>query len=750
MLLKRLLVGVLTVVMGVSFAMAYHSADEAEHARMSTATTGLGLMFTIPVGPVLDDPDIVAPALEQAATRSGVNLFRTAVGWDEQDHPFVAHFILVTTQTAFYDVFRLRDGRWLTSQQTQDGASFMSTRSTGESTQVATLEDIGRNHQVWVRGFSTAFDSLPTAGTYALESHTQADMNRFFEILVGGLTEAGASLTGDDLSPDHGIHGEQKFSSEPWTWAMIWAGIIVVVVLVAFRQLYEAKRTAVLLLGGDSPLQAWFTVTGRMVISSLVALCVLSVAGAALVPGTTVALITTMGVHSGLVSLFTVVASSATVTYVAWMRIPQALKNRKDTQMLIISSVGIKCVLTSVLIGIAAVAVGHYAQMREAASRVDGWQQASGYAVLYPKSNGADGEELRSGGMGSTAAEVYDLYPVVNARGGLFIDASQYERVALAQPMPEGAYRSIRVNPNYLAAYPVVDTSGNPVTVHEAETAWVLLVPESYRHDQAKIMHFFQGHRTGDGSLLSAGDYERNVFGRETPTVQDQTVTIVWVANGQHAFSFDPEVYPDQGNHVESAIIEVMTMNNSTGLDRANAFGGSPGIGMKVKLTDANTTKTLEELRPVLASLHLDDNFRHLVTMNDYAASEVQRIQHLIRNTIIQGVVVFAMFLIFVIQSVTVLFENDARRVAVRKLIGYRFISRHRRFFTLYIAVWTAQLMIAPIIGIIGARLGRLSMDLLTILTVAGTLLLMETLISACALFLVETRRLANVLKGEF
>lgn len=326
-MLKRILVMLLSVLMAISFFVSFRLADLQERETMREASQGLGESFALPMGHLLEDPEIVLRAFERASAESGVNLFRTAVGYDADGRSYVAHFILLATdQTAFFEPFRLREGRFLDSEETQSASRFLSTEKTDDAAQVGVLDDIGRNDIVRVHGLSAAFDSLPTAGSYVVEFHSQTDLDTFYNVLLADLTSVGVEVTRDEVASDSSVHSGGESEADPWNWMMIWSAILMVAILVIFRQLYESKRTGVLLLYGNGIISTWFNITGRIIVCTMAILSLVSIIAAALVPGTTSELLASTVSFAIAVTFFTLLASLVTVPYITNMKIHEALK----------------------------------------------------------------------------------------------------------------------------------------------------------------------------------------------------------------------------------------------------------------------------------------------------------------------------------------------------------------------------------------------------------------------------------------
>ena len=151
----------------------------------------------------------------------------------------------------------------------------------------------------------------------------------------------------------------------------------------------------------------------------------------------------------------------------------------------------------------------------------------------------------------------------------------------------------------------------------------------------------------------------------------------MWTADHQEVFAFNPEVAPEQGNRITDPIVAVMTTANSAGIDRMNGVSGSPGAAIKVKLVDGDAAATLTQLQGTLRRLNLDDNLTHLVTLNDYAFVELQLAQEGLSDAVSKLLLTLALFVLIAVQSATLLFEQNARRVVVKRLHGLPFVRRH-------------------------------------------------------------------------
>lgn len=753
-MLRWLLAVLLVALAGVSLTAGVSSARQVELREFRNAAVDVGTTFVVPVDDALLNPEVVSGALKRAAAATTSNVFRTSVGYDADGKQFTAHYAWLTTTTDFFDSFRLRSGHFLSIPDSHSGDRYVSTGYPRASGQTGVLESIGRTATVNIYGLDRAFAALPTAGNYVVECATEHDCDAFFSYLIRDFTNAGtdvsrASLVSNGTHITGGAIGASE--REQWTFLAL-ATATAVAILAAYQQLYESKRTAVLRLHGASTAMAWYRISGRLILTTSAISGVAVVGIAALIPGGTTALTARVAAGAVGVSVLALLACLATIPFIRAVRVHEALKNRKDTRLLSGLNVTVKLVTSVALVVLGTGALAAYADVRQTESRLHAWQSTSAYGIFQPVYNGNDLDELQTGGTATADAEAEKLYPALEKRGALFIDSTAFEDASLEQPVPDGAYRSLRVNPNYLAEYPVLAANGEPVRVNDDEPDWVVLVPETLRAHAADITTYFQSMRTGGDSDEGVAEVEKKMFGRAVPdAVAKQKVRIIWTASGQRVFAFNPSVASDDGGSVRDPIIEVMTAGNSVASDRVTAITGDAGGALKVRLAGNYTTQTLRELGPTLRSLHLDDNLRSLVTLDEYALEQLQEAQAGVRYELARLVIVFAVFLVLAVQAVTLLFEQDARRVAVRKLFGFGFVPRHRLFATVFAATWSAQfLIVGGIYVLVGARLALPAHGMLALACVGLAFLVTEAAVAAAAIAIVERRRVANVLKGEF
>ncbi|MHB8611220.1 MAG: bacteriocin-associated integral membrane family protein [Candidatus Dormibacteraceae bacterium] len=751
--MKRVIVALLMLLSAAAAATVYVNTDNAQRQLMQHAAASVGQPFTIPGDPRLADPVKMYAALRTAAADARVNVFRTSVGYTADGRPQVTQYVLLTTNTHLFNAFSLRAGRWLGPEDADHPERFLSTTQTGSPDQVGVLGVFGGNDLVAVRGLHSAFDSLQVAGTYDVESSAPSSFDRF----LNSLAQASSQLSGGPglFTAASFMGGTDSFAGYATDFAPILNAVQYVIIFftalfLAFQVLHDAKKAGVMKLHGFGVVRVWFAIAGRLILISLVTSEAIALLATRFVPDTTFEFTVSVGLTILRAFAVMLVASIVACAYVARTNISNSIKNRKDTRGVFAVNTLVKIACSVALI---AVGAGLWLQYTNAAAerqQFGNWDRARGFGIFSPQVVGNDLVETETGGNATTAAEVYDLYPALNDRGALYVDARNYEPLVLAEALPPGAYRTIDVNVNYLKQFPLRDDSGRTIVIGENTTDWVVLAPSRYRSQQAEILAYFQLLRTGNGSA------EQAAFGRPAPpSVAHQKVSIIWTQDNQAVFSFNPLVNPDHGNNIVDPFIEVITSANSLGLDRANMLSGGGGTAMKIRLLGGDTVRTMQDLLPTLKRLKLDDNLPYLVTMDEYVSQQIAALDTGIRITAIAGIALLVGLLVLAVQSLSILFERYSRRITVRRLFGAGFMRTYREPLLIFTAVWTFQLVGA----LVANRLGLNPFSTPTFSSVTGDGIVvgiaacvaaLEVLFSAGVLTFIERRSVIRVLKQEF
>ncbi len=759
--MKRILTVLLFLLSAVAFAITYVNTGAAQLSKMQYAATAVGQPFAISNDPRLADPEKTYAALLSAALDTQVNVFRTSVGFTSENRPQVTQYILLTSGTHVFDAFSLEKGRWLTPADTQSTNRFLSTVGSKDPSEVGILRDFGGDDLVNVRGLRAAFASLPAAGQYIVESSNPSSFGRFLNLLAQKATQregdSAKPFSAADFKASQGaFQGIVDRNYARLLNAVQYLIIFLATMLLVYKLLHGAKTAGVMKLHGFDTIRVWYEVSGRLLLIVLSISALLSVFATLFVPNATAGFLVSVLTSLASASLVMLGASLLTCLYIERIKVSDSVKNRKDIRGIFAVNTAIKTICSILLIVVGAGLWLQYSNVASERDKLGNWENTRNYGLFYPTSLGNDVIEAQTGQAGPTVAEIYRLYPVLNKMGALFIDSANYEPAALSAPTVPASIRSIQVNPNYLKAFPLRDASGQIIDIPETTSDWIVLVPAKYKARQGEILAYFQRGRTGNTTQQGAYQAEKAIFDREAPpSFVHQRVKIVWMANNQQVFSFNPLVFSSKNNLITDPVIQVMTSANSLGIDRANMMTGSVGSALKVRLVGGDTASTLKMLAPTLKSLRLDDNLRYLVTMNEYVLQQLQSLEEGLRNVAIAAIALGIGMLVLVTQNLAILFYRYSRKVVVRRLFGLGFKSTYREFLLVFATIWGFQLVGALAANRMGSSpfstptFSSIASDQV-VFAIAATIILIELVFSIGVLIFIEKRSLIRVLKGEF
>ena len=766
--MKKILAVFLVLASVFSFSIAYNQTDKEELEKMENVEEGIAKQFEIPNDLLLADSDELYPLLCEAANVYKVNIFRTNIHYNADDQEEMLKYVLLTGDTHFFDAFRLKSGRFLTAKDTQHGNSFISTVDTGDPNQIGIVMDFGGNNLITIKPLKTAYEHLPVDGQYYVEASDDKAFDSFLKGFVAKVNEQYQQYlyTPKDFQKQNNSGGAETGSRTDILKYQNYMIFVITLILLIYYIFYESKRIGIMKMHGLSNIRLWFIIAGRLITVMFILSAAVSLLVALLIKDTT-----SQFAGSAIISQFNtyvIVTAISLISYIyiSRIRISDAIKNRKDTNGIFALNMLLKagCSIFVVLIGLSI--WSQYTEIRAQRENLKNWEHSKDYAVFYPVNVGYDLEDLKRGAPKKTAALAGELYPVLNKMGALFIEARDYTETLLILNKDWDGIRSIKINPNYLREFPIYDIQNNPVQLSDDTSDWILLVPEKYRHREEEIMSFFQKTRTGAKDYKGVYDAEEGFFKREVPdSVRNQQIKIIWLANNQKIFSFNPEVFPSENNIIIDPIIQVVTEKNSLCADRANIMSGGGGRDpLKMKLIDRNAALTLKTLEPELKRLKLDDNIKHLVTIDQFVSQQIYYLQKWINQLLLTSLGLLAGLLILVVQNLTIFFNKYQRKFIVRRLFGTGFFRTYKEYILLFSVTWVFQLLICYMVnkGLISgilqlaARVSSVASAVesatgtanIKLFAVAAMLVLIELAASVIALMIIEQRNKVKVLKG--
>lgn len=222
------------------------------------------------------------------------------------------------------------------------------------------------------------------------------------------------------------------------------------------------------------------------------------------------------------------------------------------------------------------------------------------------------------------------------------------------------------VNPNYLKSFPLYDDQGSPVSISENTTDWVVLVPEKYQDREKEIRDYF----------------EKEEETRKFYLVEDegQKMKIIWMANDQYIFSFNPEVFPSEQNIILDPLIHVKTEKNHLFTYRSGIKGRGLRDPLKLKLIDRDPVLTYEKLEPDFKQFQVDDRM-NIVSFHEYISKELDYLYGEMRNALFQMLGIIGVFVFLIVQNVMIFFHKHQKLFVVKRLFGVGFFRTFQSYF---------------------------------------------------------------------
>jgi putative ABC transport system permease protein len=764
--LKKILAIFLVLASVFSFAIAYNQTDKEEVNKMEKAGEGIARQFWIPDDPLLSGPDEMYPLLSEAANESRVNIFRTNIHYRADNRAEILKYVLLTGNTHFFDAFRLKSGRLLTVKDTQQGNSFLSTVNTGDHNQIGIVRDFGGNNLITIKPLKAAYEYVPVAGQYFVEASDNQTFDTFIKSFVAKVNEHYQKYLKVPYNPENFIkHLNNSGAAEVGSGTDFFESIrfmifVITFVLLIYYIFYQSKRIGIMKMHGLSNICLWFILAGKLITGIFVLSATVSLLVAMSIPDTTSQFVGSVIISQ--LKTYVIVTASSLISclYIFRIRVSDAIKNRKDTNGIFALNTLLKAGCSILLLFIGLSIWSQYAKIHTKQENLKSWEHSKDYGVIYPVEVGDDLEDVQHGSVKMTESEAIGLYPVLNRMGAVFIDAMMYEEPSLILNKDYHRIRSIKVNPNYLREFPVYDANNKPVQISEDTRDWILLVPEKYRNRENEIMSFFHKERA------DTYEAEERAFKRAVPdSVKNQQVRIIWLANDQKIFSFNPEVFPTENNVIIDPIIQVVTEKNSLVLDKANIFsGGGATDPLKIRLINRDTALTLKTLEPELKRLKLDDNLKHLVTVDQYVLQQIYNLQKQVNQLLFISLGLMAGLLLLVVQNLTIFFNKHQRKFIVRRLFGTGFFRTYKEYILLFAVTWGFQLFFCFIVNLgLISRFLQMAASVSTVATASNSsvgtpdtkllaaavvLIVIEFVASVIALGIIERKNKVKVLKG--
>lgn len=785
--MKKAIIGFLILACIISFSTVLYQTRAEELSKMAYVEKNIAREFVIPDAGALASPQLVYPIILKTAKQCNVNIFRTEVTFDKNDKAQIKKYVLLTDKTHFFDVFRLKSGRFLTAEDTQNSNFYISTKDSKVTSQVGVLKEFGGNDLVEIKSLKSSYDEFPVADDYYVEVQNDDEFNKFINTLTDNFNEVLSKeipkqrINSENLVKNTDQGGIKDLDKGAGGVFKNYNDVILIIVLILFIYYIfnESKRIGIVKMHGISNIRIWYLLIGKLLLTMLVLSEAISLLLIAFIKDTTAQFLYKTIMNQLKIYIIITIVSLFSYVYISRIKISDTIKNYKNTFGIFIINTVLKvvCSVLAIIIGLSAFNQIMYISKNQ--KEMKNWEKIKDYGVFYPIGGILEpGEDY--GHWEEGFIERYSkLYPILNKMGSIYICAAQYqelppevqkerERIEKEKNIPK-LIKTITVNPNYLKQFPVMDANKKPVYVREDTTDWVVLIPYKYRYNADKIISNIQKNRKL--TLQVMFEYiEKNHKNEKIPdgmipeniqNHQNQNIEVIWTANNQKIFSFDPEVAPKAHNVIVDPIIQVMTEKNSTMYDKASASGGGLSDPMKVRLINRDALLTYKTLKPTIKELKLDDSLKQLVLPGEFYLKQIYSAEKSLNMSIMELLVILAAIIVLAVQNVIIFFSEYKYKFIVRRIFGTDFFRTYKECFLLFLATWIILLLIgyvicyfmnlnkilAFILGLFNIHIESNVPNIVVYLIIAFIPILVELLASAISLTVIENRNKVNIIK---
>ncbi len=624
--------------------------------------------FIIPDISDIVQPDVLFQILSETAKKTNSNIIRTNITEGESAGTYELNkYLLIANEDSLYlRSYILDSGHFLTSKESMErnGNHFLSTKTGNGESQTGILHSDMLNMEINIYPLEREFDYIKADGLYYAELAEDTSLNDFLTVLCANIERiSSVSVSISD------VQGEPSTVGIPYTdistSCLLLLFVCLFTVLMVFYYLLREKRTAAIMkLMGVRPAIIWKEQFGEPAVISLVFGAIGSLVFTAYKRNIFYVLEVT-GYGWLIVGVFLLIFIAASHIVNKRLRFHHALKGEKYTNgILAIQTIAeLACIFFIIYTG--ATTYSDITELRQEMERNRSWTVAEDYGIFYPFYSGDEQTEREKNDTEILIGE--SLYTELNGQGALFVNAADYENQDIAlhgEPESRDYQFSMKVNPNYLQAYPVLNEDGQRISISEDENALILLIPVTYKEDEEQIRIFYQEEQDSFRFI------DEDVYGLQNADLENQEVKIIWTREGQSVFAFDSKVETSTGEVMDPVIV-VITENNSFISQRVGVLGKGNADPLKVKLY-GNSKETYESIYPALQTLGLDDNLKALVSVDEQMLETITLIKVNLYLTVRVLILLFLVTIFLIYQSTMLLFDQNRRDYTIKSVFGIR------------------------------------------------------------------------------
>lgn len=677
--MKRFIIVFSFTIFLMLFMLNYSSYKNQQYESLVSSSDIFQYEIKICEDSIISSPHHLNTFLKRVAIENNVNVIRTVSYYDNKTkQSYTEDFIFLTNETSFFKQINLNKGRYLTIDDMENHSLFLSTKNTGSKNQIGIISNFGGDNNYSIYGIDELINRFKYAGTYKLECYSEEQYEKFLNDYVNYYNEYfDDDITADELRSSRSHSSVVKYSSLD-----IFLIVILFILIIFFTFLFyivsSTKTISIMKLNGYTLRE----IVQRIIVTDLSKIFLFSsfiiMVIMIFIKDNNIEFIKTVYITNlfAFILILTILSITCAI-YSKTIKITHCIKGKKPINKIIFLNCIFKIFVSIIVFSIMVNLIGELGSINNKKMSLDNWDAASDYAAFHPFKSGND-REFRTG------VPTYHLYKYLNENyNAIYMYSNDYTYYALESENPE-YIRSVRVNPNYLIKYPILDTDGNPIVISEDVKETIYLVPEQYKDMEEYHYEYFTAHRQNFHDTLHVNYYNQEEKNGSTDVV------FIYTKSGQDIFSMNTNVFPNNNNNIRDPIVHVITESNCIIPDTHYETTGYQHLFIELIYNE----NTYESILPKLKELSLDDNMPYLVRVNDLIYSEINDLQKeiIVLVNIFMGLSI--LLIITILQSIFLIFQKNKFEYFLKKAFGRTFMEKYKKIIGLLLVIYIIEFIL--------------------------------------------------------
>ena len=423
------------------------------------------------------------------------------------------------------------------------------------------------------------------------------------------------------------------------------------------------------------------------------------------------------------------------------IKIKNMLNNKKPITLIqtlnYITKVTFSIVLVTIIVNLSS----NYNNLISQNKNLEKWKSTNEYVYFNITDKYRDSEQLIWNYNQSLRCK--ELFRYYNNKGGLLVRPSDYilynqfyeeERLKNRKEYDPIDGNALEVNAEYLRQNPILDTKGNIISIEDEYGDYlIILVPEKYKEDEEELLELYkeiyQFRRFINEDIYNE---HMNIEKVEHPEVK---IEIIYTANGQESFLYNPLLEEENQNSITDAIHIVINSENIGGDNYTSYISGNHFFA---KVDGSVEGDAYSKVYDAIKELNMEKDISNAYTLYSNVDSYVINLENEIKEYIISMIITLFLEILLTIYMIINYIQRNKYINAIRKINGYSYIKRHNKLILLIVGTWLAILILGYILGMF---------SFIEILKVITPLALLEILIMYLVLKKIENNEILSVLK---